>query len=122
MEFKGRVEKILDKSGVSKKTNEPFKAYQILVKEESGQYPQSAVFDIFGEKLQLPKIGESVTVSFSMKASEYEGKLFGKNNAWKIESERLDNTPVGSIPQPTQSAPEAAVGSAPDSGNIDLPF
>jgi hypothetical protein len=122
MEFKGRVEKILDKSGVSKKTNEPFKAYQILVKEESGQYPQSAVFDIFGEKLQLPNIGESVTVSFSMKASEYEGKLFGKNNAWKIESERLDNTPVGSIPQPTQSAPEAAVGSAPDSGNIDLPF
>jgi hypothetical protein len=118
MEFTGRVEQVVDKSGTSKKM-EPFTAYQLLVEEVDGQYPQSGCFDIFGEKIAPPMVGELVTISFSMKANLYEGKIFGKNNVWKIKSERTDNEPIG-------KKPEAQMPSAgeptPQNKSDDLPF
>ena len=85
MEFKGVVTDVQDKSGTSKK-GEAFTAYQIVVEEQVDRYPQSGVFDIFGDKVDVPGIGEEVVISFSLKATEWNGKWFGKNNVWKIVS------------------------------------
>ena len=87
MEFKGRVEKVNDKSGTSKKTGEPFTAFQFKVVEEGIQYPQVGIMDIYGDKIPAPEVGALVTVSYSLKGQEYEGNLYGKNDVWKIESE-----------------------------------
>jgi len=114
MEFKGRVEEIIDKSGTSKK-GEPFVAYQILVEEEMQQYPQSGVFDTFGDKITLPAVGDLVTVNFNMKATKWEGKIFGKNNAWKIEVEKSVQNSVNPVTNTIPSAP------TPEPNN-DLPF
>jgi len=57
MEFIGRVKEVVDKSGISKKDEKPFTAYQLLVEEDEGQYPQSGCFDIFGEKVAPPTVG-----------------------------------------------------------------
>lgn len=85
MEFKGVVTDVQDKSGTSKK-GEAFTAYQIVVEEQVDRYPQSGVFDLFGDKVDVPSIGDEVIVSFSLKATEWNGKWFGKNNVWKIVS------------------------------------
>ena len=89
MEFKGIVIDVQDKSGTSKKTGEAFNACQFVVEEQADRYPQSAVFDMFGDRIPTPAVGDSVVVSFNMKASEWNGKYFGKNNVWKIEQDLI---------------------------------
>lgn len=121
MQFKGVVKKVIEKTFAKRDGSGNITTYEIVVEEPDGEYPQSGVFEL-KKNVSIPAEGESVTVTFNMRTSEWEGKFFGKNQAWKVESERLDNTPVGSIPQPTQYAPEAAEGSATGSGNDDLPF
>jgi len=120
MKFKGRIEKIIDKSGVSKKDQKPFAAYQFSVKEEDVQCPQVGVFDTFGDKVQIPEVGTMVTVSFNLKGQEYEGKLFGKNDVWKIE---LAQTSGGTVMTAQQTAAPLAETTAPPVGEgSDLPF
>ena len=85
MEFTGAVIEVVDKSGVSKKDGSPFKSFQIVVKEDVDQYPQTGVFETFGEKISIPNIGDNVVVHFNMKGSEYNGRWYPKDSAWKID-------------------------------------
>lgn len=131
MEFKGRVAEIFDRSGISKE-GKPFKAYQILIEEQVGQYPQSGIFDIFGEKVEIPNMGDEVTVQFNMKANEWQGKYFGKNNIWKIEFDSRASSEPSVAPDPldnigigakyTQAAANQAQIETSDPGADDLPF
>lgn len=84
MKFKGRVETKVDKSGVGKKSNEPFTSFQYHVIETEGQYPQEAVLDIFGDKLEQLNVGDVAEFDFNMRVSKYESKIFGSNSVWKI--------------------------------------
>ncbi len=118
MEFKGIVIDVQDKSGTSKKTGEAFNACQFVVEEQADRYPQSAVFDMFGDRIPTPAVGDSVVVSFNMKASEWNGKYFGKNNVWKIEqngeqvNQDIQKVPMGDPlqPQPTEQHGSTASG------------
>lgn len=88
MEFTGTVIEVVDKSGVSKKDGSAFKAFQIVVKEDVEQYAQTGVFETFGDKVSIPNVGDSVEVLFNMKASEYNGRWYPKDMAWKINTLR----------------------------------
>lgn len=85
MEFSGIVIAVVDKSGVSKNTGNAFKAAQVVVQEDTQNYPQTGVFDLFGEKVNYPNVGDAVSIEFNLKGQEYEGKWFGKLNAWKVQ-------------------------------------
>lgn len=66
-------------SGTSKRTGNPWVAQQFVIEEQNVQYPQSLLFQVFGQdKLQQFAIreGDVVTVSFSMRVREYNGKLY----------------------------------------------
>lgn len=84
MEFTGIVRKRIDKSGTSKK-GEAFVAYQYKIEEAEGQYPQSLLADVFGDKLEILNVGDNVTVTYNVKCDEYQDKLYGKNNMWKVD-------------------------------------
>lgn len=86
MEFTGTVIEVVDKSGVSKKDGSPFKSFQIVVKEDAEQYPQTGVFEAFGDKITIPNVGDKVEVHFNMKASEYNGRWYPRDSAWKINT------------------------------------
>lgn len=120
MEFKGVVTDVQDKSGTSKK-GEAFSACQFVVEEQKDRYPQSAVFDMFGDRIPVPSVGDSVVVSFNMKASEWNGKYFGKNNVWKIEQDGeqdIQKVPMGDpLTQTEQHITTQSVAS-----ENDLPF
>lgn len=121
MEFKGVVTDVQDKSGTSKK-GEAFTAYQIVVKEQTDRYPQSGVFDLFGEKVPVPAIGEEVNIHFSLQANEWQGKYYGKNNVWKIEVLAAGQgvAPQQTMP-PVQKVPPMVQAPSEEDGNI-LPF
>lgn len=66
-------------SGTSKRTGNPWVAQQFVIEEQNVQYPQSLLFQVFGQdKLQQFALreGDVVTVSFSMRVREYNGKLY----------------------------------------------
>ena len=88
MEFTGTVIEFIDKAGTYKngdKAGQPFKAAQIVVQDsETSQYPEAAVFELFGERVDYPSIGDKVVVEFNLKANEYNGKWYNKLNAWRI--------------------------------------
>ena len=113
MEFKGKITHISEvKTGTTKNDSE-WAARDIVVEEESGDYPQKAVFNFFksGEyvshvKELYPKVGDVVNVEFNLDASEWNGRWFCKLKAWKIEK------------LPTTSANNAPAEQAED----DLPF
>jgi hypothetical protein len=83
MEFTGLVLEVIDKSGTSK-TGNAFTASQIVVTDNAPEYPQTVVFDTFGDKFSNINVGDEVEVSYNFKANEYNGKWYNKVNGWKI--------------------------------------
>ena len=83
MEFKGIVIDVQDKSGTSKKTGEAFNACQFVVEEQADRYPQSAVFDMFGDRSPRTSCWRGGTVS-GMKASEWNGSILAKTTFGKL--------------------------------------
>lgn len=120
MEFKGQVISVINKSGTSKE-GKSFEAYQFVVEEQIKEYPQSAVFDIFGDRVKVPNIGDVVTIQFNMRANEWQGKYFGKNNAWKIEVEASSTPDITPDPLANIAASVPTKTEISDDSD-DLPF
>jgi hypothetical protein len=87
MELTGKVIAVLPLlSGVSQRTGNPW-AKQDYVIEIPGQFPRRVAFEVFGEdKIRQFNIqmGEEITVSFDINASEYQGKWYNKISAWQV--------------------------------------
>ena len=96
--FEGTIQKVFEtKQGTTQKGDQ-WKAVEFLVTEKK-EYPQSAVFKIFGsgdklEKvdnfLKYQKVGDDVTVSFNLKTSEYNGKTYNGVEAWSVFGKKAD--------------------------------
>ena len=71
----GIVEQIIDKSGTSKKDGKPFTLKQILIREISGNYPQSAIFEVFGDKSDGIQVSDIVDCFFNLSARKYNRYL-----------------------------------------------
>ena len=80
----GKITHVIDKSGVSKKSNAPFVSFRYGILETEGQFPNSAVIDVFGDKLPKLNVGDLVEIDFNCKISEYQGNIYHQNSAWKI--------------------------------------
>ena len=123
MKFTGKVTAAIDKSGISKQ-EKPFIAWQYRLEETEGQYPQSCLIDVFGDRTDKLNVGDIAEVDFNMKCDEYQGKLYGKNNAWRITVITASAGVSASQPA-TQSNSQPVVDtpqSADNDGVDDLPF
>jgi hypothetical protein len=79
------------------------------------QYPQDVKFELIKDKTALIdkyETGQSVTVSFNVRGSFYNGKYYVSLQAWRIES----------APPQNQSAPPATQSAPPAEEDTDLPF
>ena len=129
LEVEGKLVQLLEKrSGVSASgTNW---TSQDFVIEIPGQYVSNAVFNVYGDRVQLDQfqIGEYVKVSFDIRGREYQGKWYNTLNCWKLERPSAGTTApqqAAAAPQPAaQPAPTAPAGPAeqPQQGSDDLPF
>ncbi|MBQ1885302.1 MAG: DUF3127 domain-containing protein [Bacteroidales bacterium] len=124
LEVEGKLTHLLERrSGVS--ANGTNWTSQDFVIEIPGQYPQSAVFNVYGDRVQLDQyqIGENIKVSFDIRGREYQGKWYNTLNAWKIE--RIGATapaaPQGAAPA-GQTAPAGPAEQPQAEAEGDLPF
>ena len=130
LEVEGKLVQFLEKrSGVSASGNQW--TSQDFVIEIPGQYVSNAVFNVYGDRVQLDQfqIGEYVKVSFDIRGREYQGKWYNTLNCWKIERPQ-----AAASAQPQAAAPQAAPAQAaaptqptgpaeqPQQGGDDLPF
>jgi len=125
LEVEGKLVQLLDKrSGVS--ANGTNWTSQDFVIEIPGQYPQNAVFNVYGDRVQLDQfqIGEYVKVSFDIRGREYQGKWYNTLNCWKIERPSAAAPQQAAAQTAAQPAPTAPTGPAeqPQQGSDDLPF
>lgn len=113
MNFYGRVEHIIDRSG-TKKDGTPFTATQYVVTETTPSYPQSGLFEVYGDRAGTANVGDEVDVEFNLRCDEYQGKYFGKNSVWKIT--------VKKAAMPVESDPLAQTDATGSEATDDLPF
>ncbi|MBP3775104.1 MAG: DUF3127 domain-containing protein [Bacteroidaceae bacterium] len=124
MDIQGKIIVIGEpRSGVSARTNQPWKSQDFVIETTTDQYPRRCCFSVFGEdKLQQFNIqmGEELTVSFDIDAHEYNGRWYNSIRAWRVTRGAAPAAPAAA--QPAQVAPAAP---APDSVSEpvdDLPF
>ena len=88
MELTGKIIAILPpKQGVPQSTGNAW-ICQHYVLETQETYPKKCCFNVFGaEKIKDMNIqlGETLTVSLEINASEYQGKWYNQVRAWKVE-------------------------------------
>ena len=86
-----------------------------VLEYESGQYPKSIAFDVFGEeRIKQFNIqqGEELTVRFDFDAHEYNGRWFNQIRAFNVEKSGLQTQivdvvmPHGATQAPQQHVPQ----------------
>jgi len=120
MKFTGKVTKVIDKSGTSK-DGKPFTLFHYKI-EESGdiRFPQSGLFEAFGDRIPLLTEGQEVEVWFGMECSEYQGKLYGRNAMWKVQViNDIYRTEESTMDEPMSVSPQMQATERPKGG---LPF
>ena len=135
MEITGKIIAVLPpKQGVSQSTGNAWMC-QDYVLETQEMYPKKVCFNVFGaEKIQEMNIqlGETLTVSLEINASEYQGKWYNQVRGWKVVRVAAQGQQQAQVPpqgcqvvypdrQPAQ-APAQPQGQAPAQQNDGLPF
>lgn len=129
LEVEGKLVQLLEKrSGVS--ANGTNWTSQDFVIEIPGQYVSNAVFNVYGDRVQLSQfqIGEYIKVSFDIRGREYQGRWYNTLNCWKIDHAGATGAQPGvqqaAAAPAAQAAPAQPTGPAeqPQQGSDDLPF
>ena len=110
--LKGSIKTIKDTQVIT----DSFSKREFVILDESGQYPQTVLFQVAQDKCELLnqfKDGDNVEVFFNLRGREWtnpqgEVKVFNTLDAWKIQKadEDATNTNEGSIKEePTDDLP-----------------
>lgn len=121
LEVEGKLVQLLEKrSGVS--ANGTNWTSQDFVIEIPGQYVSNAVFNVYGDRVQLDQfqIGEYIKVSFDIRGREYQGKWYNTLNAWKVERPGTTQPQQAAAAAP-QAAPQQAAAPVPPTGPAEQP-
>ena len=103
-------------NGISK-AQKPWEKIEFVIEEKDVQYPTKIAFSAMkADVIQFvndTSLETEISVSYNLKAREYNGRWYNNVDAWKVEVNRDNGSPVANIPQPTSISE--------DSGE-DLPF
>lgn len=124
MEVQGKVCAVLDEQRFKGSRGDVVKNYFVV--ETGGKYHQKLKFEVFGEDLWSKMriaVGSSVSVSFDIKGSEWNGKYFVNLSAWMVKTLSSSDAAEARVSDaPKAEAPKAEVKD--DGGKYDdqLPF
>ena len=127
MEITGKIIAVLPpKQGVSQSTGNAWMC-QDYVLETQEMYPKKVCFNVFGaEKIQEMNIqlGETLTVSLEINASEYQGKWYNQVRGWKVVRVAAQGLQQAQVPpQGCQVVyPDRQPAQAQAQQNDNLPF
>lgn len=101
-----------------------------LIIETEGDYPQKVSLDFVKDKcddLDRLRVGDTVTVMFNIRGSEWNERFYVNLQAWRIKADSEQRAPARQAPQqqPQQAAPQQT---AQDIGDVvgatagEIPF
>ena len=136
MELTGKIIAVMpERGGVSQRTGTEWKVQEYVLETINEQFPRKLAFEVFGSDRIASfniKTGETMTVSFDIDASEYNGRWYNRIRAWKVDRNVTSVQPaegVAAVPAPTAAPAPAAPAftepapQAPGEGSVDdLPF
>lgn len=105
MKFRGKVTNYSEKNGNSKKDNTPYVVRSWRIEEIEGQYPNSLMVESFNKEFGRITIGDVVDVEFNSRCDIYEGKMYNKISAWKIDVISSNNSVADNILSEPQGNP-----------------
>lgn len=100
LKFTGILHEIHEVKTGTTKGGDQWKSVDFFVEETGAEYPQSAVFRLFGvEKvnkfIKYNDVGTELEVSFNLKTNEHENKRYNSLDAWSVKNlnyKKEDNT------------------------------
>lgn len=131
MDIVGKIERIFPaQSGVGK-TGNNWKKQEFLI-VIPGQFEKRAVFNTWGDRIDLQQFaeGEEVRVHFDIESREFNGKYYTDLRAWRIDKMGASNASPQGASQDyyNQSVPASNYNNIPASSESaivpddDLPF
>ena len=91
LKFTGKVVKLFE----AKKITDKLTKREFAVKESTGQYPQTVLFETMNDKCKLLdniKEGDDVEIAFNLRGREYNSKFYNTINAWSIKKNSTTTT------------------------------
>ena len=102
--FTGTVTQLIEETGISQKTGEPWRRQTVVIEETDVQYPQAIVAQLTRDTLDQVAKGQTITAHLSFGKSEYNGRFYNNIRLWRI-------TPVtgqSAAPAAPQPVPQKA--------------
>ena len=103
-------------NGISK-AQKPWQKIEFVIEEKDVQYPTKIAFSAMkADVIQFvndTSLETEITVSYNLKAREYNNRWYNNVDAWKVEVNRDNGNPIVDMP------PEPSISEA---DGDDLPF
>ena len=117
MELTGKIIVVSpERSGVSQRTGTEWKVQEYVLETINEQYPRKMAFEVFGSDKIASfniQVGEVMTVSFDIDASEYKGRWYNRLRAWKVDRNVTAQPAAPVADYPASAAAAATVAPAP---------
>lgn len=129
LEIEGKIQQILARQN-GNSARGSWTKQDFILEYQDGSFPATVCFTSFGEEkvaeLDRYQVGDSVKVSFNLRAREYNGRWYNDIRVWRI-TPAGQGAPAGSFQPMATSAPAPApaptIDDLPeDDPNNDLPF
>ena len=118
MNFKGRVVSIGNVQTGTSKAGKDWKKQDVVLEQEATQYPDSLSVTFFNKEINF-SVGDLVTITFNIKATEYNGRYFNNLSAFNWEVIGDSQKKNQSQQTTTNDMPSAPI--AGQSGNNEQP-
>lgn len=120
MDVSGKVKVIFDKQTF----DSGFEKREFVITTQE-QYPQDIKFELYKDKCSIIdnfKQNDDVTVHFNIRGNEYNGRYYVNLNAWKIDTENIQEQGMGnnSVDSVSSSEEDSPFDTVDDTD--DLPF
>lgn len=87
LQLTGRLVKICPIESGTSKSNKPWQSLTFVIETEDSQYHELIACVLFGDKVTYIdkfKVGEMITVKFSIKSREFNGRYFTSVSAYSV--------------------------------------
>jgi len=127
LELEGKIKTVLPAQGGTSARG-TWARQDFVIEYQDGSYPAEVCFSAWGQdkidELARCKVGDTIKVSFNIRAREYSGRWYNDLRVWRISAIQ-QNLPSGNVPPqaPYSDAPAPSIDDMPgDFSNDDLPF
>lgn len=106
--FTGTVTQLIEETGISQKTGEPWRRQTVVIEETDVQYPQAIVAQLTRDTLDQVSKGQTITAHLSFGKTEYNGRFYNNIRLWRI-TPVTGQSAAPAAPQPVpQKVPQKA--------------